>query len=141
MEDKIEATKIMAQTMLERHTALALHSDKLGDAVNGYVEQYTNTMKELSKQNKDFISEMENFEFNRMNGVSNNADDMAFEDDDSSRSSEEEINADFGGNYTEDKERIFDDDNNPFIENNVNKVAPVPAPSQINEPTVEINKK
>jgi hypothetical protein len=30
---------------------------------------------------------------------------------------------------------------NPFIENNVNKVAPVSAPSQINAPTVEINKK
>lgn len=81
MEGKIEATKIMAQTMLERHTALALHPDKLGDAVNGYVEQYTNTMKELSTQNKDFVSEMETFEFNRMN-----------------------------------KERVFDDDNNPFME-------------------------
>lgn len=87
MEGKIEATKIMAQTMLERHTALALHPDKLGDAVNGYVEQYTNTMKELSKQNKDFVSEMENFEFNRMNSVSNN-----------------------------NKERVFDDDNHPFKE-------------------------
>ena len=98
MEDKIEATKIMAQTMLERHTALALHSDRLGDAVNGYVEQYTNTMKELSKQNKDFVSVMEEVEFNRMNGVSNN-----------------EIKAD-------NKERVFDEAN-PFVENG-GKIAP-----------------
>jgi hypothetical protein len=118
MEDKIEATKIMAQTMLERHTALALHPDKLGDAVNGYVEQYTNTMKELSKQNKDFVSEMEEVEFNRMNGVSNNElefndddSDIGLEDDDSSRSKEE-----FGGKYTDNKERVFDSDNNPFKE-------------------------
>ena len=57
-DDKIEATKIVAKIMLERRTALALHPDKLGDAVNGYVEQYTETMKELYKKNKDFISEM-----------------------------------------------------------------------------------
>ena len=154
MEDKIEATKIMAKTMLERHTALALHSDKLGDAVNGYVEQYTNTMKELSKQNKDFISEMEKFEFNRMNGVSNNnneikankieeeevqssnnkgfefndddSDDgeIGFEDDDSSRS-EEEINLDLGGNYTDNKEKVFTDAN-PFEEDkNIEKAKPI----------------
>lgn len=110
MAGKIEATKIVAQTMLERHTALALHSDKLGDAVNGYVEQYTNTMKELSKQNKDFITEMENVEFNRMNAVSSN-------DDDSSRS-EEEMDLNFGVNYTDNKERVFDDDNHPFKEDN-----------------------
>ena len=146
MADKIEATKIMAQTMLERHTALALHSDKLGDAVKGYVEQYTETIKELSKQNKDFVSEMEEFEFNRMNGVSNNNNeikankiekeeiqssnkgfnfndddsddgDIEFEDDDSSRS-EEEMNLDFGVNYTDNKEKVFDNDNNPFKEDN-----------------------
>ena len=151
MEDKIEATKIMAQTMLERHTALALHADKLGDAVNGYVEQYTNTMKELSKQNKDFISEMEEFEFKRMNDISSNSvsnnneikankieekeiqsndnkgidfndddsDDgnIGLEDDDSIRS-EEEINLDFGVNYTDNKEKVFDDDNHPFKEDN-----------------------
>ena len=93
MEDKIEATKIVAKTMLERHTALALHSDKLGDAVNGYVEQYTNTMKELSKQNKDFISAMEEVEFNRINGVSNN-----------------------GGSHTDNKEKVFNEEN-PFVEN------------------------
>jgi hypothetical protein len=108
----------MAQTMLERHTALALHPDKLGDAVNGFVEQYTNTMKELSKQTKDFVSEMEEVEFNRMNGVSNNElefndddSDIGLEDDDSSRSKEE-----FGGKYTDNKERVFDSDNNPFKE-------------------------
>lgn len=122
MEDKIEATKIMAKTMLERHTALALHSDKLGDAVNGYVEQYTNTMKELSKQNKDFVSEMEEFEFNRINGVSsnsisNNNKGFEFNDDDSSRG-EEEMDRNFGVNYTDNKERVFDDDNNPFKEDN-----------------------
>jgi hypothetical protein len=104
--------------MLERHTALALHSDKLGDAVNGYVEQYTNTMKELSKQDKDFVSEMEEYEFNRMNGVSNNElefndddSDIGLEDDDSSRSKEE-----FGVKYIDNKERVFDNDNNPFKE-------------------------
>ena len=134
MADKIEATKIMAQTMLERHTALALHSDKLGDAVKGYVEQYTETIKELSKQNKDFVSEMEEFEFNRMNGVSNNNNEIKankieneeiqssnkgfnFNDDDSSRS-EEEMNLDFGVNYTDNKEKVFDNDNNPFKEDN-----------------------
>ena len=100
MEDKIEATKIMAKTMLERHTALALHSDNLGDAVNGYVEQYTNTMKELSKQNKDFISEMEEVEFNRMNGVSSNS----------------------VSNNTDDKVKVFDEAN-PFVENG-GKIAP-----------------
>lgn len=115
MEDKIEATKIVAKTMLERHTALALHSDMLGDAVNGYVEQYTNTMKELSKQNKDFISEMEEVEFNRING------EIGFEDDDSSRS-EEEINSELGGNDTDDKEKVFDEAN-PFVENG-GKIAP-----------------
>ena len=83
-ENKIEATKIVAKTILERHTALALHPDKLGDAVNGYVEQYEETMKETFNQNKDFISEMENLEFNRVN--------------------------------TDNKERVFDDDNNPFKE-------------------------
>lgn len=107
MEDKIEATKIMAQTMLERHTALALHSDKLGDAVNGYVEQYTNTMKELSKQNKDFVSEMETFEFNRMNGVSNN-----------------------------NKERVFDNDNNPFVENDGKIASQVSQEPKQNVPTL-----
>lgn len=71
MDDKIAATKMVAQIMLERYTALALHPDKLGDAVNGYVEQYTETMKELSNKNKDFVSKMEEFEFNRMNGISN----------------------------------------------------------------------
>ena len=146
MEDKIEATKIMAQTMLERHTALALHADKLGDAVNGYVEQYTNTMKELSKQNKDFISEMEEFEFKRMNDISSNSvsnnneikankieekeiqsndnKGIDFNDDDSIRS-EEEINLDFGVNYTNNKEKVFDDDN-PFVENDDKIVPQVP---------------
>ena len=52
-ENKIEATKIVAKTILERHTALALHPDKLGDAVKGYVEQYAETMKETLNQNKD----------------------------------------------------------------------------------------
>ena len=107
MEDKIEATKIMAQTMLERHTALALHSDKLGDAVNGYVEQYTNTMKELSKQDKDFVSEMEEYEFNRMNGVSNN-----------------------------NKERVFDNDNNPFVENDGKIASQVSQAPKQNVPTL-----
>jgi hypothetical protein len=142
MEDKIEATKIMAKTMLERHTALALHSDKLGDAVNGYIEQYTNTMKELSKQNKDFISAMEEVEFNRINGVSNNNNEskankiedeeiqssnnkgFEFNDNDSSRR-EEEINLNFGGNYTDNKERVFTDAN-PFEEDkNIEKAKPI----------------
>jgi hypothetical protein len=111
-ENKIEATKIVAKTMLERHTALALHPDKLGDTVNGYVEQYTETMKETFNQNKDFISEMETLEFNRMNAVGG---DIGFEDDDSSYS-EEDRNLDLGGNYIDDKEKVFDDDNNPFQE-------------------------
>ena len=98
--------------MLERHTALALHPDKLGDTVNGYVEQYTETMKETFNQNKDFISEMEKLEFNRMNGVGG---DIGFEDDDSSYS-EEDRNLDLGGNYIDDKEKVFDADNNPFQE-------------------------
>jgi hypothetical protein len=122
MEDKIEATKIMAKTMLERHTALALHSDKLGDAVNGYVEQYTNTMKELSKQNKDFVSEMEEVEFNRMNGVSNNNHEIK-----SNKSENKEIQnsnnvVDFNDDYTDDKEKVFDEEN-PFVENG-GKIAP-----------------
>lgn len=156
MEDKIEATKIMAQTMLERHTALALHADKLGDAVNGYVEQYTNTMKELSKQNKDFISEMEEFEFKRMNDISSNSvsnnneikankieekeiqsndnKGIDFNDDDSIRS-EEEINLDFGVNYTDNKEKVFDDDN-PFVENDDKIVPQVSQEPKQNVPTL-----
>jgi hypothetical protein len=50
-------------------------------------------MKELSKQNKDFISAMEEVEFNRINGVSNN-----------------------GGSYTDNKEKVFNEEN-PFVEN------------------------
>ena len=128
MENKIEATKIVAKTMLERHTALALHSDKLGDAVNGYVEQYTNTMKEFSRQGKDFISEMEEVEFNRMNG------EIGFEDDDSSRS-EEEINSDLGGDYTDDKEKVFDDDN-PFVEDSGEIAPQVSQEPKQNAPTM-----
>ena len=113
-------------------------------------------MKELSKKNKDFVSEMEEFEFNRMNGISNknneikankieddeiqssnnkglnfNDDDsddgdLGFEDDDSSRSSEEDLNLDFGVKYTDNKERVFSDDNNPFKEdNNFEKAQPI----------------
>ena len=92
MTDKIEATKLVAQTILERHTALALYPDKLGDAVKGYVEQYTDTMKELSNKNKDFVSEMEEFEFKRMNAVSSNS------------------------VSNNNKERVFDDDKHPFKE-------------------------
>ena len=132
MEDKIEATKIMAKTMLERHTALALHSDKLGDAVNGYVEQYTNTMKELSKQNKDFIEAMEEVEFNRMNGVSSN-----------SISNNNEIKAnkikDDEIQSSDNKEHVFGE-NNPFVEGGANKSAPISQQTKQNIPTINDNK-
>ena len=173
MTDKIEATKLVAQTILERHTALALHPDKLGDAVKGYVEQYTDTMKELSNKNKDFVSEMEEFEFKRMNAVSSNsvsnnnneikankienekiqnnnkglefndddseAGDIEFDDDDSSRS-EEEMNLNFGVNYTDNKERVFDNANNPFKEdNNLEKSKPVDLDDSVLGEEIDLN--
>jgi hypothetical protein len=137
---KNEATKIMAKMIIERHTALALHSDKLGDVVNGYVEQYTATMKELSAKNKDFVQEMETFEFNRINGISNKnseiksnniiADDekqnnnegLIFDDDDSDIEFEDDMNLDFGDNNIDIKEKVFDEAN-PFVENG-EKIAP-----------------
>jgi hypothetical protein len=100
--------------MLERHTALALHPDKLGDAVNGYVEQYTETMKELSEKNKDFVSEMEEFEFNRMNGISNKNNEIK-----ANKIVDDEI-------QSSNEERVFNDDNNPFKEdNNFEKAQPI----------------
>ncbi len=126
MEDKIEATKIMAKTMLERHTALALHSDKLGDAVNGYVEQYTNTMKELSRQGKDFVSEMEVVEFNRINGVSNN-------EIKANKNVNEEIQ------NSNNKEQVFGE-NNPFVENGGKTAPQVSEQPKQNVPTIHSNK-
>ena len=137
-ENKIEATKIVAKTILERHTALALHPDKLGDAVKGYVEQYAETMKETFNQNKDFISEMEKLEFNRVNAVSNNHNEIKvnkgieFNDDD-------EIKLDLGFNYTGNKEKVFMDAN-LFDENkNVAKGKPVDFDASVLSDNVDLN--
>ena len=67
--DKIAATKIVAQMIIERHTALALYADTLGNAVNGYIAQYTETLTNLTNENKNFADAMEELEFELMNNA------------------------------------------------------------------------
>ena len=101
--DKMEGLKIAAQVIIDNLTAAAIYPNELSDAVSAYMEQNLAIYEEIATAGKEYADEIGNYQ----------------------KMLEEDAVA--GDDY----EPVFNDDN-PFVESNVNKSAPVNQQPQIN---------
>ena len=101
--DKMEGLKIAAQVIIDNFTAAAIYPNELSDAVNEYMEQNLAIYEEIVTSDKEYGEAIEDYK-------------QMLERD-----------AVAGDDY----EPVFNDDN-PFVESNVNKSAPVNQQPQIN---------
>jgi hypothetical protein len=101
--DKMEGLKIAAQVIIDNFTAAAIYPNELSDAVNEYMEQNLAIYEEIVTSDKEYGEAIEDYK-------------QMLEGD-----------AVAGDDY----EPVFNDDN-PFVESNVNKSAPVNQQPQIN---------
>jgi hypothetical protein len=106
--DKMEELKIAAQIIIDNLTAAAIYPNELSDVVNTYMEQNLAIYEEIVGKDKVYGEEIGNYK----------------------KMLEEDVLSD------NDHERVFGDDN-PFVESNANKSAPVQQQSQINAPSLD----
>ena len=101
--DKMEGLKIAAELITNQLTAAAIYPNELGNAVNDYIERNLAIYEEIVTNNKEYGEAIEDYK-------------QMLEGDA------------VAGN---DHEPVFNNDN-PFVESNVNKSAPVNQQPQIN---------
>ena len=106
--DKMEGLKIAAQVIIDNFTAAAIYPNELSDAVNEYMEQNLAIYEEIVTSDKEYGEAIEDYK-------------QMLEGDA------------VAGN---DHEPVFNNDN-PFVESNVNKSAPVQQQPQISVPKLD----
>jgi hypothetical protein len=106
--DKMEGLKIAAQVIIDNLTAAAIYPNELSDAVSLYMEKNLAIYEEIATDGKEYADEIGNYQ---------------------KMLEEDAVSGD-------DHERVFGEDN-PFVENNVSKSAPVQQQSQINAPSLD----
>ena len=106
--DKMEGLKIAAELITNQLTAAAIYPNELGNAVNDYIERNLAIYEEIVGQDKVYGEEIGNYK----------------------KMLEEDVVA------GDDHEPVFGKDN-PFVESNVNKSAPVNQQPQINAPSLD----
>ena len=106
--DKMEGLKIAAQVIIDNLTVAAIYPDELSDAVNTYMEQNLAIYEEIVSGGKKYSEEIGNYK----------------------KMLEEDV---VSGEYGE---PVFGKDN-PFVESNVNKSAPISQQPQISVPKLD----
>ena len=106
--DKMEGLKIAAELITNQLTAAAIYPNELGNAVNGYIEQNLAIYEEIVTSDKEYGEAIEDYK-------------QMLEGD---------------AVAGDDHEPVFNDDN-PFVESNVNKSAPVKQQPQISVPKLD----
>ena len=101
--DKMEGLKIAAELITNQLTAAAIYPNELGNAVNDYIERNLAIYEEIVTSDKEYGEAIEDYK-------------QMLEGD---------------AVAGDDHEPVFNDDN-PFVESNVNKSAPVKQQPQIN---------
>ncbi len=101
--DKMEGLKIAAQVIIDNLTAAAIYPNELSDAVNLYMEKNLAIYEEIATAGKEYADEIGNYQ---------------------KMLEEDEVSGEYG-------EPVFGE-NNPFVENNVSKSAPVEQQPQHN---------
>ena len=101
--DKMEGLKIAAELITNQLTAAAIYPNELGNAVNGYIERNLAIYEDIVTSDKEYGEAIEDYK-------------QMLEGD---------------AVAGDDHEPVFNDDN-PFVESNVNKSAPVKQQPQIN---------
>ena len=106
--DKMDGLKIAAEIIINQLTAAAIYPNELSDAVNTYMEQNLAIYEEIVMNSKEYSEEIGNYK----------------------KMLEEDV---VSGEYGE---PVFGKDN-PFVESNVNKSAPVHQQPQISVPKLD----
>ena len=106
--DKMEGLKIAAELITNQLTAAAIYPNELGNAVNDYIERNLAIYEEIVTNNKEYGEAIEDYK-------------QMLEGD---------------AVAGDDHEPVFNDDN-PFVESNVNKSAPVQQQPQISVPKLD----
>ena len=106
--DKMEGLKIAAELITNQLTAAAIYPNELGNAVNEYIERNLAIYEEIVTNDKEYGEAIEDYK-------------QMLEGD---------------AVAGDDHEPVFNDDN-PFVESNVNKSAPVQQQPQISVPKLD----
>ena len=106
--DKMEGLKIAAQAIIDNLTAAAIYPNELSGAVNSYMEQNLAIYEEIATAGKEYADEIGNYQ-------------KMLEGD--------AVSGEYG-------EPVFGK-NNPFVESNVSKSAPVEQQPQHNVPKLD----
>lgn len=106
--DKMEGLKIAAQFIIDNLTAAAIYPNELSDAVSLYMEKNLAIYEEIATDGKEYADEIGNYQ---------------------KMLEEDAVSGEYG-------EPVFGEDN-PFVENNVSKSAPVKQQPQHNAPTLD----
>lgn len=106
--DKMEGLKIAAQFIIDNLTAAAIYPNELSDAVSLYMEKNLAIYEEIATNGKEYADEIGNYQ---------------------KMLEEDAVSGEYG-------EPVFGEDN-PFVENNVSKSAPVKQQPQHNAPILD----